>query len=260
MKIRLITFIITIIIYIFSVTPINYAMEQVSMATGEWRPFTSQKMKHYGCFTEIVSAVLKKMGKKPKYNFIPWKRCERQLQVGKVWGIFPYTLSAERKKKYIFSDNVIFSKSVFFYCQEKMKNISWEKLEDLQPYNIGGVHGSFYQKDFEDAKLKVKYAYSEILAFNTLSIRRYTHLLPMNEFVGWDIIKNNFPHRIKNFGTLKKFYSKNPLCIMILKNDDKSLMLLKKFNSSLKKIKQDPIYQKTLNKYKFGSDVKSMLQ
>jgi len=250
-KIKLITFIITIVIYIFSVTPINYAMEQVVMATGEWRPFTSQKMEHYGFFTEIVSAVLKKMGKKPKYNFVPWKRCERQLEVGKVWGVFPYSPTAERKKKYVFSDNIIFAKSVFFYCQEKMKNIKWEKLEDLQPYNIGGVLGSFYQKEFEDAKLKVKYDYSASLALNTLFIRRYTHLLPMNEFVGWDIIKNNFPDKIKNFGILKQFHSKDPLCIMILKNDDKSLMLLEKFNNSLKKINQDPIYKKILNKYKF---------
>ena len=43
----------------------------VTLITGEWTPYTSEKLENYGFFTEIVSEVCKEMGVVPKYEFYP---------------------------------------------------------------------------------------------------------------------------------------------------------------------------------------------
>jgi len=46
-------------------------IREVVLATGEWPPYTSEHMKGYGIFTEIVAAVFSEMGVKPVYHFNP---------------------------------------------------------------------------------------------------------------------------------------------------------------------------------------------
>lgn len=248
MSIRFKIGIITLLSILLINVKFNLAADRIVMATGEWAPYTSEKADNYGLFVEIVSAVTKEMGRTPIYKFYPWKRCENQVQLGKAWAAFPYARTEEREKMFAFSRDVISAKSVFFYYKNRMKAVTWEKLEDLRPYRIGGVLGYFYKKEFEDAKLNVQYSTKEIMNIEKL-IKGRIDLCPLNEPVGWEMIKSNYPDEMKNFAILKKAHQRSPLHIMVLKTNPESMRMLEQFDTALQKIKTTGIYEQILRHY-----------
>ncbi len=226
----------------------NVAAQPVIMTTGEWAPYTSEKMSQYGFFTEIVSAAFQEMGRKPEYKFYPWKRCEKQVLLGSAWAAFPYAHTPERAQKFAFSMGVLPAKSVFFYYDHKMKDVTWNKLEDLKNYRIGGVLGYFYKEEFEVAKLDVQYVTKEIMNIKKLILDRID-LAPINEPVGWDLIKTHYPDRVDKFATLEKAHQESLLHLMVLKTDPASMQLLEKFDLALRKIKANGKYQQIVERY-----------
>ena len=118
------------------------AILEIPLATGEWEPYTAEKIEGQGAFTEIVSAVFKEMGQPVKYQFYPWKRAEAETLAGNVFAAFPYIVTDERKKDYEFSDPILMTAGKFFYMPERQKGeITYDKFEDLQAFNVGGVLG-----------------------------------------------------------------------------------------------------------------------
>ncbi len=71
------------------------------IVTGEWIPFTSKSMKHYGKFTQRVTIVFQEMGIEPAYRFYSWQRCFDAVIKGRAWAAFPYSYTEDRVKKNI---------------------------------------------------------------------------------------------------------------------------------------------------------------
>lgn len=225
----------------------------LKLATGEWAPFTSEKIDGYGFITEIVTLVLKEMKISPKYEFYKWNRCYSMVKRGDVWAAFPYSYTEERAKEVLYSHTVGTSRTVFFRhkgSDSRIKpGIKYEKLEDLKPYKIGGVKGYFYEKAFKKAGLNVSYTSDEISALKRLEAGRID-LLPLNELVGWELVKKHFPGKINEFKPLDNAYETNELKLIISKNFPDSSRLLDQFNDSLQKIKTSGGYSMILEKYR----------
>lgn len=224
----------TLFVLFFSVPVFS---QDVVMVTGEWKPFTSQSMENQGTFTEIVTAVAKKMGVRPHYRFLPWKRCEYALLNKEALAAFPYAYNQERARHFEFSDEVAVSLTRFFYYKKTMDEFSWHTLDDLKPYRIGGVIGYFYEEEFERAGLNVEYTSKELLNLKKLISGRID-LFPVNEWVGWDLIRRHFPEEREQFGVLDKPHSIQGLCLMVRKDDPASMAFLDRFNHALKRIRK----------------------
>ncbi len=248
---RLIFFVMILSIYVTLLPPQNsFAAEPtvIKLVTGEYSPYSSDKLYGYGLVPEIVTSCFVEMGIEPDYQFFPWKRCEYEITKGRVWAAFPYAMNKKRVKQFIFSDPVILSRTIFFFYQnEKLKQFSWNKLEDLKPYRIGGVRGYFYENRFKDAGLKTDYAPNEKLSLRKLRAGR-VDIVPLNEHVGWNLINRLFPNSVANFGTLEKELTTNTLHLMISKTYPDSQELTDKFNIALKTIKDKGIYSQILKK------------
>ena len=210
--------------------------ESLALATGEWEPFTSAKLDNYGEFTSRVNIVFKEMGIEPEYHFYPWNRCYESVVKGRVWAAFPYSYTKERASEVWFSDMLSCSKTVFFYYEQKEspKKYQFNALKDLLPYTIGGVHGYFYEESFKKAGLKVFYSYKEINAIENLKLGR-VDLMPVNELVGWNLIKTHFPNDAHNFKTLLKPLNIVPLRLIISKEYPGSQKLMNRFNTALER-------------------------
>lgn len=221
--------------------------EKVPLVTGEWSPYTSENLEGYGFITEIISEVIKEMDMEPEYKFYQWKRCYSLVKRGKVWAAFPYSYTEERAQEVLFSDTVGESTTKFFYYK-KTKDYTFETLEDLKPYKIAGVKGYFYEEDFNQAGLSVSYTSDETSALKRLVAGR-VELMPLNELVGWALIKTEFPDEIDHFGTLPKAYSVAELKLIVSKDYPNSMELLKKFNETLKNVKTMESYNAILMKY-----------
>ncbi len=225
--------------------------EPLAMATGEWTPYTSEHMEGYGFITEIVTETCREMNIDPEYRFYPWRRCYTAVLSGKVWGAFPYSYTEERAGEVLFSEPVGESKTVFFYY--KNKKCEFETIADLKPCKLGGVVGYFYEEAFKKADLNVDYAPDETSAVRKLFAGR-TDLLPLNELVGWQIIRTEYPDHAKEFGVLKKPYDINELSMIVSKSYPDGESYLKRFNEALAKVKAGDKFKRILIKYGLKAD------
>jgi len=213
--------------------------QSLKIATGEWIPFTSAGMAHFGEFTQRVTIVLNEMGIEPDYLFYPWGRCFDSVEKGRVWAAFPYSYTPERAQKVWFSDMLSCSKTVFFYYDGKgaSRAYPFERLEDLKPYRIGGVTGYFYEESFRKAGLSIDYVNKEINAMEKLKMGRID-LVPVNERVGWNLIKTHFPADAHNFKTVDNPLNVSPLRLIVSKDYPGSKELLDRFNKALQRCSQ----------------------
>jgi len=223
--------------------------KKIIIVTGEYAPYTSEKLEGYGLASEVSSAAFNEMGYTVEIKFYPWKRCELLVQRGEADAVIPYAKTEEREKIYVYSQPIGFSKNKFFYSKKKFKKeIVYENLEDLSPYKIGGGVGYFYIPMFEKAGLNTEYIVSESGNMKKLNVGRIDFYI-LDELVGLNIIKELFPKNTNDFGTLKKSYDESGMYLLFSKKNPKADKLAVEFNKGLEKIKEKGIYKKIIAKY-----------
>ncbi|MBU1344055.1 MAG: transporter substrate-binding domain-containing protein [Proteobacteria bacterium] len=242
------TAIISFCLLILMVGGLN-ADQKILLVTGEWSPYTSEKIEGYGFFTEIVSAIFKDAGLEVEYKFYPWQRCESLVKSGTAFATFPYKVTEDRKKTYDFSHSLASSTGRFFYLKKRIKSdIKWESFTDLKPYSIGGTKGYWYEKPFKENGLKIYYGYNDENGIRNLWLER-VDLLATEELVGWSLIKKMFPQEIDKFDTVKKPLNQDNLSLMISLSYPNAASIKEKFNVCLERIKGKGVYSKILKKH-----------
>lgn len=227
-----------------------FAAEKIVLATGEWIPYTGKAMENKGFVSEIVTQVLKSMNMETEIRFYPWRRCYQNVLMDQVWAAYPYSFTEERANEVAFSDDISFSTTKFFYCvrPDKKTTFNYNELTDLRQYKLGGVIGYYYEEQFKQAKLNVDYVAKEKMALEKLFLGR-TQLLPLNEMVGWELIKNMFPDNVDMFGSLNKPLDRKSLKLIVNKKNEKSMALLKTFNTHLSTFMKSKQYQSIIDKF-----------
>ena len=221
--------------------------QEVTLATGEWPPYTTVQAKDQGFVTAIVQAVAKELGWKTKVGFYPWKRCEDLVRSGEAWAAFPYVDTPEREKDFDFTASLGQTRGVFFYDKDKYPTPPvWSKLADLKDYSIGGVLGSWYEKDFAAAGLKVTYSAAEEDNLANLA-KGAVKLAPSDQLLGNLFFAAHFPQA--HIGTLEKPLNQSEIQLLVSRSFPKSKELLAAFNSGLAKIKKSGVYAKILAEY-----------
>jgi polar amino acid transport system substrate-binding protein len=248
LAVRIKSFLIIILLLLFSAR-FGQAAEKLPLATGEWQPFTSAELEGYGFFTQIITAAFEEAGVAVDYRFFPWKRCEAYVESGKSFAAFPYSITDNRKTFAYFSDPVSEATTVFFFNKEKhVTPIHYDSMEDLKNYDLVGVLGYFYAETFTKKQLKVAYVRSEVKALELIVHKRYD-LLPLNNFVGWNLINTRFPSAAHRFDTLKTPLSTDTLHLMVSRKYPRGRQLLNRFNAALRRIKAKGIYHRIMSTY-----------
>lgn len=225
----------------------NAQSGEITLATGEWVPYSSKAMDNHGFFSEIVTEICREMGTTAKFEFYPWRRCYVMVEKGQMMGAFPYTPTDERAKEVLFSESISESKTVFFHYGKK-KIDDFTVLANLRPFKVGGIVGYFYEEAFEKAGLNADYAPDETSAIAKLMAGR-TDVLALNEMVGWHIIKKNFPDKAGQFGTLSTPYDRNDLKLIVSKTYPGSAEFLKNFDAALTRVLSGEKYKAILKEY-----------
>lgn len=238
---------IVLILFLFS--SLIYSKEKILLVTGEWFPYTSEKIVGSGYFSEIVTAVFNDMGFEVEYKFFPWKRCEELVKSGEAFATFPYIITDERQKIFTFSDPVANSTGRLFYLKKNFKSEPiWTDYKSLKKYSIGGTFGYWYEAEFKKTGLKVDYSPNDEVAIKKLYSGR-VNMLAIDELVGWELIKKLYPKEIDKFDVMDNPLNISELHLMISSSYANSSNLKDRFNISLSKIKKTPIYDKILKKY-----------
>lgn len=238
-------FIISLFFILIATFHVN--AEPIQLATGEWAPYTSQSLKNYGFITEIISQVLKQMDMKPEYHFYPWRRCYRKTVLGEVQAAFPYAYTKDRAKEVLYSEPIFDSRAKFFFYGNNAI-FTYNSLDDLKRYRIGGILGYFHEEIFKKAGIKTAYYSSELAALKHLK-RGFIDLLPLNLLVGMNLIKKNFPDEMHRFGTLEKTFSEQALHLIVSKKHNSADLWIEKFNTELARFKKTTRFRKLLEGY-----------
>lgn len=121
----------------------------VTLTNGEWPPYTSQHLPHYGFLSRVVSHAFSLKGYYVRYEFYPWKRAYSLAVKGDREGSISWALTPERKKELHFSQTVFKVRKVFFHLRKTP--FDWQSISDLARFRLGVTAGYTYGQQFDVA-------------------------------------------------------------------------------------------------------------
>jgi polar amino acid transport system substrate-binding protein len=233
--------------------------QTITFLTGEWPPYTSEKIYGGGLITEIVNATITEMQIDAIIKFVPWERGEKMLKNGEAFGSFPYAITPERQQDFLYSDRLLVNPSgKFFY---KVKNfptpLSVNSLSDFKSYKFSLLAGEASEELFNAAGVKVESVISDELNIQRLYKER-VDFTQMDPVLGWYLIEKLYPGETHLFGTLDITFqeligdtanSDWDSYLMVSPNYPNSEALLEQFNLALEQIIAKGIYDEILVKY-----------
>ena len=122
-------------------------LERAVVLTGEWAPFTSERMDGDGMLTALVSEVLRGMGREPDYQFLPFSDALDKAGAGRVLGTFPWFRNTDREKRFVYSEPLLDVEYVIFFDPAKKSEIAdITNFDGLRNFATVRVAGYAYGK------------------------------------------------------------------------------------------------------------------
>ena len=220
-----------------------FAEEEITVAIGEWSPFISRELPHYGIVSHVISEAFADSQIKVKYGFFPWKRSYHLVKRGKWHATAIWGKTEERKKDFFFSDIIYTGEDVLFYLKDRP--LKWNgDLNDLSELNgltIGLSLGSAIGNVMENVKKKGLVTYDttsdKLATFRKLLAKRIDAVEEIKA-VGFHIIHTHFSkdqqEQIMNTNTLEKW----DYHILFSKKLDENKRYLDIFNKGFGKMKK----------------------
>ncbi len=233
--------ILMVFLYILLVIPCAFAQETIHLTNGEWSPYLSKDLKHYGVISRIVSEAFKLEGINVEYHFFPWKRAFVMAEKGKMDGSIIWGLRSDRAEKFYYSDSVLSAKYVFFHLKEY--SFKWENLNDLKNVSIGVPLGYSFGDEFEAAKRNKELQVYETPNTHTnfqLLLAKRIQICPEEIEVGYNILRREFgkkaveliTHHPKLLLPGEKHY------LIMTKTNSRNKRMIELFNKGLKKLRE----------------------
>ncbi len=219
----------------------------VTLAVGEWVPYTSCSNSDCKIAEHIVKEAFKLEGIDVEIVYYPWKRCYEMTKSGECDGTFPWYSNDERETLfYVNRENLLTSKEVFFH--RKDLDFEWESLDDLKNYNIGGTLGYSHVDFLEKNGIAVDIVNDDITNFKKVLGERI-QIFPADYIVGEHLIKTNFNAQEANTLTYnpKALSGEKSMRLLVSRTIPDGKNLATKFDNGLKELKSSGRYQQILN-------------
>lgn len=130
--------------------PATAPLAKVRLTNGEWPPYLSENLPHYGLASHITTAAFAQKGITVEYGFFPWARALLLAEEAEWDGSVVWYKTPEREELFYFSEPVIHSQDVFFHLQTF--SFDWQEMSDLQGLRIGGTIEYDYGTAFREAE------------------------------------------------------------------------------------------------------------
>lgn len=246
--------IIMSLVLFFAVSGSVAAQETVRLTNGEWPPFLSEKLKHYGVASRIVTESFLSESVKVEYGFFPWARSYNLVKKGRWDGSAVWSYTEDRAKYCYYSDPVLETKWVFFHL--KTKPFDWKTVDDLKNLKIGGTLEYDYGKDFEDAektdRISVYRTPQDEINFKKL-LKARIDIFPIDLDVGYAMLNKLFSKKEAALFTYHPKPVKDvPLHLILSKKVEKNKELVALFNKGLKHLRESGKYDQYLGESRKG--------
>ena len=225
-----------------------YAAEVLTLTSGEWQPYMSEKSPHYGPVSRIVTEAFALEGVQVRYLFRPWSRAYAEAANGSANGTIVWSASrrdTDRRRSFLISDAVFEGQSVFFH----LKTLQWDG-RSLERVRLGGTAGYEYLFD-KNPRLKIdRTAATDELNFRKLVAGRFD-VFPANLDVGRHIMRQELsPEQAALLTWDPKPYNITQYYLLLSKKDPASRRYLALFNKGLRRLKESGKYAEYLQALK----------
>jgi polar amino acid transport system substrate-binding protein len=219
---------------------------QVTVAAGEFPPWTTETHDQQGIFSEIVRAAFTARKINIKLRFMPWQQTQQLINSGQVFAVFPYVKTPAREQTFLFSDPVMLSVSKLFYNPAlHPEPPAIEHLQQLSNFRIVGAYGQWYQRPFKKAGLQVDYVNTELQQLSLISSGRFD-LAPIDQVTANVLIKQNIPVSEAVFEAVSFPDNVTTQHMMISRIFPNAKLLLQEFNKGLTLIRSNGHYREIL--------------
>lgn len=244
------TCILTLLLFQYAVT-LN-AQNTIELINGEWPPFQSQNLPHFGFASHVVSEAFNKEGIKVKYVFRPWGRAAHDVKIGKAIGSIVWTKTENRKKFAWFSQPVITLDEVIYYRVDNQ--LQWDLPNDLYGLSftvpLGSTLGSWQVHEGQD---KINFIRSTDVKHGfLLLLKKRVDGFPYNKMVGDYILRMEYPDKKEHLTYSKGITSKSDYRLMLSNKFPKNKKILEKFNQGISSLLHSEKYKKMMNSFNKG--------
>ena len=112
----------------------------ISLATGDYAPFSSSSEPGNGLVSAVVSAAFETQGVTPKLAFLPWQRGYKETLAGNHVATFPYVPNQERIEAFWFSKPV-YTDTIRLFAQESTaRDVKWSGKGICVPFGYNTEH------------------------------------------------------------------------------------------------------------------------
>lgn len=242
-----------IFLYISAFSSSLFAGKVVTIASGEWAPYSSRELKGFGLVARLVTESFSLSDIDVEFHFMSWPRAMLKLESGLIEASMPWFVTPERKKVAYISAPLLVHQQLFFY--EKNRHFDWKTIGDLKSYSIGTNVGYSYGYEFDQAvkekRINIQYAYNAEINIKKL-LRQRIDVMPMEKAVGYRLL-----HASLKVADLKRItHHPKPVVetssyLLVSKKlaPKCARSLINSFNKGLKKLKQSGRYQQLLAEY-----------
>ncbi|WP_306115930.1 MULTISPECIES: ABC transporter substrate-binding protein [unclassified Roseovarius] len=166
----------------------------LTLATGDYVPFTGENLPDGGVVNGIVQEVAARSGIDVEFEYMPWKRALEATRQGAYDGTSYWYYSEEREADFIHVGPLVEERQVFFAIAGP-EVPTWSELEDLSGLRIGVVPGFTYTPELwelgESGVLTLSEATSNEANMRKLLAGRID-VFPHSEMAGWHLIRETF--------------------------------------------------------------------
>ncbi|WP_211210664.1 substrate-binding periplasmic protein [Hahella ganghwensis] len=239
-----------VLVVALSAIPVVDSNRTVHLTNGEWPPYTSEKLKHGGVFTHIVTEAFKHSGYTVTYEYHPWNRSYQIAQEGDADGSLTWAPTPERELDFIFSDPVTFNKKVIFHL--KSFSFDWKNIRDLEGLRIGATDNYTYGSEFDAAasngQLSVEFVSADELNIRKLLAGRI-EIFPMEIEVGYALIDRELTSsQARLITNHPRPIQTTPICVAFSRKikPERVDVLLKDFNKGLDYLRASGRYEELM--------------
>lgn len=226
--------------------PVKGLAETITIAVGEWPPYTSEHDPQARIAQNLVSEAFALEGINVAYRYCPWIRCYREAKEGHVDATLPWFYSKKRATAFLFSrEPLLRIKDVFFYL--KGRDFHWNSIADLKRYRLGGTLGYYDTGFLEASGLTLDVVSSEQLNFRKI-LRGRIDAYPTSLKVGTYLIHRLFsPAIAARFTHSSKSLDEKRAFVMFPRSAANGFALRRSFDRGLKKLKATGRYDAILD-------------
>lgn len=228
--------------------------DTVRITNGEWPPYLSENLAHYGVASRIVTEAFAHEGIEVEYGFFPWNRAFRIAKVGQWDGTAIWTFSEERDQFFYYSEPVLDSGYVFFH--RKSFSFDWQGVEDLEGLRIGATRGYNYGKAFNRAEregiIEVDWVPSDEQALRMLMAGRI-ELFPIVPEVAYSMLRKQFTHEeVEQLTYHPKPLWENSMHLLLSREVSENRQRIQAFNKGLRYLKDNGLIARFLQESRRG--------